>query len=85
MSSQHLGTRPWEHLNGADINTKSAINNHLNDCDKFSSVRYSVEFFNVLKKRVTEYDTKIREALLIKQLNPKFNKHLYAKEASFLL
>ena len=34
---------------------------------------------------VTEYDTKIQEALLIKKLNPKVNKQLYAKGVSFLL
>ena len=32
-----------------------------------------------------QYETKIQEALLIKKLNPKVNKQLYAKGASFLL
>ena len=85
MSSQHLGTRAWEHLNLADINTKSAIKDHLHDSDKCSSMKHSVESFKILKKCVTEYDTKIQEALLIKKLNPKLNKQLYAKGASFLL
>ena len=30
-----------------------------------------------------EYETKIQEALLIKKLNPKLNKQLYAKAATF--
>ena len=86
MSSRHLGTRAREHLNLADINAKSAIKNHLYDCDKCSSIKHSVESFKILKKCVTdEYDTKIQEALLIKKLNPKLNKQLYAKGASFLL
>ena len=85
ISSRHLGTRAREHLNLADINTKSAIKDHLNDCDKCSSTKHSVESFKIFKKCVTEYDTKIQEALLIKKLNPKLNKQLYAKGASFLL
>ena len=85
MSSGHLATRAQEHLNPADINTKSAIKDHLYDCDKRSSIKHSVESFKILKKCVTEYDAKIQEALLIKKLNPKLNKQLYAKGASFLV
>ena len=85
MSSRHLGTQAREHLNLADINTKSAIKDHLYDCDKCSSMKHSVESFKILKKCVTEYDAKIQEALLIKRLNPKLNKQLYTKGASFLL
>ena len=48
-------------------------------------MKHSVESFQLLEKCVTEYDTKIQEALLIKKLNPKLNKQLYAKGASFLL
>ena len=44
-----------------------------------------MESFKVLKKCVTKYDTKIQEALLIKKLNPKLNKQIYAKGASFSL
>ena len=85
INSRHLGTRAREHLNLADINTKSAIKDHLYDCDKCSSVKHLVESFKLLKKCVTEYNTKIEEALLVKKLNSKLNKHLYAKGASFLL
>ena len=55
------------------------------DCDERSSIEHSVESFKILKKCVTEYDTKIQEALLIKKLNPKLDKQLYAKGASFLV
>ena len=51
----------------------------------YSSMRHSVKSFKVFKKCFTELDTKIQETLLIKQLNPKLNKQLYAKGASFLL
>ena len=46
---------------------------------------HSMESYKVLKKCITEYGTKIQAALLIKKLNPKLNKQLYAKWASFLL
>ena len=85
MSSRHLGTQAQKHLNLADINTKSAIKNHLYDCDKFSSMIHLMESYKVLKKCITEYGTKIQAALLIKKLNPKLSKQLYAKWASFLL
>ena len=81
---RHLGTRAREHLNLADINTKSAIKDHFYDCDKCSSIRYSVKSFKALKKCVTKYDNKTQKACLIKKLNPKLNKQLYAKGASFL-
>ena len=85
LSFRHLGTRARKRLNLADINTKSVIKDHLYDCDKCSSTIHSVESFKVIKKCVTEYDAKIQEALLIKKLNPKLNKQLYAKGTSFLL
>ena len=43
-----------------------------------------MEYFKVLKKCVIEY-AKIQEAVVIKKLNSKLNKQLYAKGASFLL
>ena len=48
-------------------------------------MRHAVESLKGLKKCATEYDTKIQEAILIKKLNPKLNKQLYAKGVSFLL
>ena len=48
-------------------------------------MKRKMESFKIRKKCATEYDTKIQEALLIKKLNPKLNKQLYAKKASFLL
>ena len=84
MSSQHLGTGIRKHLNLADINTNSAITDHLYDCDKCSFMRHAGESLKGLKKCATEYDTKIQKAI-IKKLNPKLNKQLYAKGVSFLL
>ena len=78
-----LETRAREHLNQAD-NTKSAIKDHLYDCGKCSAMSYSVPF-KVVRKCVTEYDTEIQEALLIKKLNPKLSKQLYAKGPYFYL
>ena len=84
MSSRYLGTRAREHLNRADINTKVAIKSNLYDCGKCTFTRFFMEAFKILKKYITENDTKIQEALLLKKLNPKLNDELYAKRASFL-
>ena len=81
----NLGLESLEHLNQADINTKSVIKDRLYDCDKCPFVRHSMKSFKILKMCVTEYNTKIQEALLTKRLNPQLNKKLYAKGASFLL
>ena len=48
-------------------------------------MKHSAESFKIRKKCATEYDTKIQEALLIKKLNPRLNKQVNAKGASFLL
>ena len=73
-----------EHLNLADNITKSFIKGHLYNIDKCTFMKNAVESFKVLKMYVTEYDSKIQEAWLIKKLNPKLNKQLCAKGASFL-
>jgi len=44
-----------------------------------------MESIKILRTCPSEYDTKIQEALLIKKLNPKLNKQLYANGSSFLL
>ena len=49
MSSRHLGTRAREHLNLADINTKSAIKDHFYDCDKCASMKHQWNFSKFLK------------------------------------
>ena len=81
MSSRYLGTRAQEHLNRADINTKVAIKNNLYDYGKCTFTRFFMEAFKIFKKYITENDTKIQEALLLKKLNPKLNDELYAKRA----
>ena len=77
--------RYLEHLNLADNITKSVIKDHLYNSDKCTFMRHAVESFKVLKMCVTEHDSKIQEAWLIKKLNPKLDKQLYAKGASFFL
>ena len=66
MSLPHLGTQAKEHLNLPNNSIKSAIKDHLYDCEKCSSMKHSLESFKVLKKCVTVYDTKIQKAYLIK-------------------
>ena len=65
MSTRHLGTRAGEHLN-IDDSHKSAIKNHLRSCRQCCCGVCNVIFFKILRKCNTDYDTKIHEALLIK-------------------
>ena len=84
MTTRHLAARACEHLVLAG-SQKSAIKEHIRACAICREEKYTVNSFQILKSCHTEYETKIQEALLIKQLNPKLNKQLYAKGASFLL
>ena len=85
MSSRHLGTGAREHLKQADKNTKSVIKDRLYDCDKCSFIRHSRNLSMFLKSQppnMTQQFSKLQDALLLKKLNPKLNKQLYAYRAS---
>ena len=83
MTTRHLAARACEYLVLAGPQ-KSAIKEHIRACAICCEEKYTVNSFQI-KSCHTEYETKIQEALLIKKLNPKSNKQLYAKGASFLL
>ena len=84
MTTRHLAARACEHLVLAGV-LKSAIKDHVRACATCRDEKYTADFFQILKRCHTDYETKIQEALLIKKLNPTLNKQLYAKGASFLL
>ena len=84
MTTRHLAARACDHLDLAGLQ-KNAIKEHIRACAICHGKKYTVNSFQILKSCHTEYETKIQEALLIKKLNPKLNKHLYAKGVSFLL
>ena len=82
MSTRHLRTRAGKHLN-LDNSHKSAIKDHLRSCRQCCNGVCNVTSFKILGKCNTDYDTKIREALLIKKLRTQLNKQLYGKNAFF--
>jgi len=84
MTKRHLETRVREHLSLANPQN-SAIKDHLHACAACYPKQYSTNSYKILQKCRNEYDMKIQEALIIKKLNPKLNKKLYAKGASLLL
>jgi len=84
MTMRHMETRVREHLI-LTTPQKSAIKDNLRACAACFLQQYSTNSFKILQKCRNEYDTKIQEALMIKKLNPKLNKQLYTKDASFLL
>ena len=58
---------------------------YIRACATCRKEKYTVNYFQILKRCHTQYETTIQEALLIERLNPKSNTQLYAKGASFLL
>ena len=85
MTSRHLITRVKEHLDLGDLHTKSAIKDHIYNCNSCSSFKQSIHSFSILRQCNNDYDAKIHEALLIKRLKPELNKQMYSNGTSFLL
>ena len=85
MTSRHLITRVREHLELGDLHTKSAIKDHIYNCNSCASSNLSINSFCILRQCNNDYDAKIHEALLIKRFKPELNKQLYANGTSFLL
>ena len=83
MSTRHLLTRAQEHFNLK--NAKSAINQHLQNCNTCNTGKLNLSSFCVMKKCRSNFATKVQEALLIKKQNPTMNKKLYENGSSFLL
>ena len=84
MSSRHLITRVREHLNFKSVQD-SAIKDHILSCGKCPNNWLNENNFVIIGKCDSEFCSKIHEALLIKKLSPKFNRQLFANEASYLL
>ena len=72
MSTRDLITRVREHLDFNSIQ-RSAIKDHILSFGICSDVQHSLNFFTVIKKCQSEFQTKIHEALLIKKDKPELN------------
>ena len=84
MSSRHLITRVWEHLNFKSLQD-SAIKDHILSCGKCSNNRFNENNFIIIRKCKSEFCFKINEALLIKKSSRKLNQQMFANRASYLL
>ena len=84
MTTRHLDARACKHLILAGLH-KSAIKDHIRACATCHEEKYTVNSFQISKRYHTEYETKLQEALLIKKLNSKLIKQLYANDAAFSL
>ena len=85
MSARHLITRAKEHLALNSVSRKSAVKDHILNCENCLNLDHVLSPFSIIKKCNSEYDTKIHEALLIKKYKPKLNRQLHANGSSFLL
>ena len=72
MSSRHLITRVWEHLNFKSLQD-SAIKDHILSCEKCFNNWFNENNFIIIHKCKSEFCSKIHKALLIKKLSPKLN------------
>ena len=84
-SAKHLVTRAKEHWSLNSITRKSALKEHILDCNNCVKSDDILKPFSILCRCGSDYDTKIHEALLIKKYKPKLNRQLYGNGSSFLL
>ena len=78
-------TRVSEHVELHKEDPKSEIKSHIYNCAACHSCFLGVDNFEILKRCRNNYDTKICEALRIKQFKPKLNKQLLTKGSSYFL
>ena len=84
QTKRHLAVRAKDHIT-PKVNSNSEIQKHIFDCNGCKRASLSVDHFSILKQCVGVYDTRISEALLIKELAPKLNKQQFRKGESYLL
>ena len=71
FTSRPLIERVKEHLKG-----KTAVSDHISNCDVCKNERISVDNFGILRECTSKFETLINEAILIKRYNPILNKQL---------
>ena len=79
-TKRHLTTRIEEHKK-----TKSAVNKHVAECEACQQSGIMVKNFEIIGTGRSDFEVTVKEALLIKKLNPAFNRLLFQKGASHLL
>ena len=85
QTKRHLVTRVNEHLSLQRPQPQSEIKSHIYRCNACQQVKLDSSNFEILKHCQNNYNTRIVEALVIKQCRPKLNKQLMTKGTSYLL
>ena len=85
QTKRHLVTRVNEHLSLQRPQPQSEIKSHIYRCNACQQVKLDSSNFEILKHCQNNYNTRIAEALVIKQCRPKLNKQLMTKGTSYLL
>ena len=75
-TSKHFETRIKQHLNLKQKQGKSAICDHIVNCGACSNYLMIKDKFSIVKKCKSDYEAKIHEAFIIKQLNRVRNKQM---------
>ena len=69
---------------GREFKEKSAIGQHLQTCHTCDH-NFNENQFNILSTGNSDFDCKIREALLNKSEKPTLNQHLFQNGSTFIL
>ena len=85
QTKRHLVTRVGEHVELQKTDPKSEIKTHIYNCAACHNNFLGLDNFEILKRCRNNYDTKICEALRIRQFKPKLNKQLVTKGTSYFL
>ena len=83
QTKRHLMTRVHEHV--ALSSSKSEIKTHIKNCPVCFNKKLDVNNFQILKQCKNSFNTRISEALCIRQFRPKMNKQLLTKGTSYFL
>ena len=76
-TKRHFGVRSLEHLDFTKDNPVSEVKSHIKSCNSCKQCNF--ENFEIMKKCKSDRDSKIYEAMFIKQELPKLNLNLFNK------
>ena len=76
-TKRHLSVRGLEHLEFSQPKPEGEIKTHLQSCSICQ--KSTLDNFQIMKKCRNDHETKINEAMCIKNENPKLNKSLFNK------
>ena len=84
QTKRHIVTRAKEHVT-PKVKPTSEIKNHIFKCETCKKSQLSENNFSILKQCDNEFTCRVAEALCIKKLRPRLNKHMFTHGQSYVL